>query len=530
MNPRKRSSSRPRPVVLCVLDGWGHRVETRDNAIALASTPAYDGLLARCAHSLLAASGEAVGLEDGQMGNSEVGHMNLGAGRVLTQDMPRIDAAIADGTLAAAPALTDLVARLRRSGGTCHLMGLLSPGGVHAHQRHIAMLSRLLTERGIDFVVHGFLDGRDTPPSSAEGYIDAFCAEAPTATIGTLSGRYYAMDRDNRWPRVARAYAAIASAEGARAKDWRSALTAAYAAGQSDEFVIPAVIGGYAGIRGGDGVLMANFRADRARQLLTALVEPDFDAFARGARPTLAAACGTVSYSEQLDRRLSRIVEPLVVEAPLGAVVAAAGMRQLRIAETEKYAHVTFFFNGGIEHALAGEDRILVPSPEVATYDLAPEMSAFEVTARLETAIASEDYDFILVNYANPDMVGHTGDLDAAVKAIEAVDACLGRIEGAITEAGGALVITSDHGNAECMREPGSGEPMTAHSTAAVPLIVGPATLDVGALDDGGLADVAPSLLALLGLPQPEAMSGRNLVRRGFDDAVPAMLDHAASP
>ena len=529
MSARRGTPSRPRPVVLCVLDGWGHRLETRDNAIAMAATPAYDRMLARWPHSLLAASGAAVGLEDGQMGNSEVGHMSLGAGRILVQDLPRIDAAIADGTLSAAPALADLVAKLRRSGGTCHLMGLLSPGGVHAHQRHIAVLARLLAARGIDFVVHGFLDGRDTPPKSAAEHLAAFAAAAPSATIATLSGRYFAMDRDHRWPRVARAYAAIAAAEGAPAGDWREALKRAYAAGQSDEFVVPAVIGAYAGIKDGDGVLMANFRADRVRQLLSALVEPDFEGFARPAPPALAAACGMVSYSERLDARFSRVLEPVLVDEPFGAVIAAAGMRQLRLAETEKYAHVTFFFNGGAEGALAGEDRVLVPSPKVATYDRAPEMAALEVTARLEAAIESQNYDFVLVNYANPDMVGHTGNLDAAVTAVETVDACLARLESAVTDAGGALVVTSDHGNVECMREPGSDEPMTAHSTAAVPLIVGPAALGIARLDDGRLADVAPSLLALLGLPQPAAMKGRSLIGRASDAAAPTLVEHAAS-
>ena len=512
--------TRPRPVVLCVLDGWGHRTERHGNAIALAATPAYEGMVARCAHSLLAASGAAVGLDEGQMGNSEVGHMNLGAGRIVVQDMPRIDAAIANGALEAAPALQEFVARLRRSGGTCHLMGLLSPGGVHSHQRHVAALARLMVARGIDLAVHGFLDGRDTPPRSAGPYLEAFFAEAPGATIATLSGRYFAMDRDTRWPRVARAYAAIVAAEGAPANDWRAAIEAAYAAGESDEFVIPAVIGAYSGIKDGDGILMANFRADRVRQLLTALVEPDFSGFTRPQPPALAAACGMVSYSDRLDACITRVLAPVVVDASLGAVVSAAGMRQLRLAETEKYAHVTFFFNGGTEAVFAGEDRILLPSPKVATYDLTPEMAAFEMTERLETAIASAEYDFVLVNFANPDMVGHTGNLAAAIKAVEAVDTCLGRIETAVAGVGGALVVTSDHGNVECMREPGTGEPITAHSTAEVPLIVAPATLDVAGLDDGGLADVAPSVLDLLGLAQPAAMTGRSLIRGGADHAA----------
>ena len=529
MNRRRGIRPRPRPVVLCVLDGWGHRDDARGNAIALAATPAYDGMLACCPHSLLGASGAAVGLEDGQMGNSEVGHMSLGAGRVVVQDLPRIDAAIADGTLGEAAALDALVSKLRRSGGTCHLMGLLSPGGVHAHQRHIAALAQLLAERGIDVVVHGFLDGRDTPPKSAVAHLSAFAAAAPAATIATLSGRYFAMDRDQRWPRVARAYAAIAAAEGARTDNWRAALTAAYAECQSDEFVVPTVVGAYDGIQDGDGVLMANFRADRVRQLLSALVDPDFQGFSRPAPPKLAAACGMVSYSERLDTRLSRVLEPVVVDASLGTLISAAGLRQLRLAETEKYAHVTFFFSGGAEVALPGEDRVLVPSPSVATYDLAPEMAAPEVTARLEAAVESRAYDFILVNFANPDMVGHSGNLRPAVAAVETVDACLGRIERAVTAAGGALVVTSDHGNVECMLEPGTDEPMTAHSTAPVPLIVAPATLGISALDDGGLADVAPSLLALLGLPQPAAMTGRSLIDTNEYAAATAPVEHVAS-
>ena len=529
MNPPQDPPPRPRPLVLCVLDGWGHRIERRDNAIALAATPTYDAMLAACAHSLLAASGAAVGLGDGQMGNSEVGHMNLGAGRVVLQSMPRLDSVIAAGALASAPALVDFVARLRRSGGTCHLMGLLSPGGVHSHQRHMAALARLMAEHDIEVAVHGFLDGRDTPPRSAGGYIEAFRTEAPAATIASLSGRYFAMDRDHRWPRVERAYAAISAAEGARAEDWRAALTAAYAADESDEFMTPAVIGAYAGIRDGDGIVMANFRADRVRELLTALLEPDFDGFARARRPALVAALGMVSYSNRLDSRIARVMEPVAVEASLGAVIAAAGMRQLRIAETEKYAHVTFFFNGGREEAFAGEDRILVPSPKVATYDLAPEMSAYEVTERLGEAIRSGAYDFIVVNYANPDMVGHTGDLGAAVQAVEAVDACLGKVERALDAAGGALVLTADHGNVECMREPGADQPMTAHSTAEVPLIVGPASLGVAGLGDGRLADVAPTVLALLGLAQPAAMTGRNLIAGDGDRAAPALVEHAAT-
>ncbi len=506
------TSRRFRPVVLCVLDGWGHRAEARDNAIAQARTPVWDRLMASAAHGLIEASNADVGLPDGQMGNSEVGHMNLGAGRIVTQDLLRIDAAVADGSLAANPALGGLIDALADSGGTCHLLGLMSRGGVHSHQSHIAALARILRARGIPVAVHAFLDGRDTAPSSARDCVRDFEAAVPDAPIATVSGRYHAMDRDNRWDRVAAAYAALADAEGARAADADGAIAAAYARGETDEFVRPTVIGEYAGMSDGDGVLMANFRPDRARQILTALLDPAFDRFPRRAAVRFAAACGMTAYSAELNAFLSALFPPERTSGILGEVVADAGLRQLRVAETEKYAHVTYFLDAGREAPFAGEERILVPSPKIATYDLKPEMSAFEVTDRVVEAVEGGGFDLIVVNYANADMVGHTGILEAAVRAVEAVDACLGRVVAAVTAAGGALVVTADHGNAETMRDPVTREPHTAHTSNPVPfVVVGPAPAEV-TVRGGRLADVAPSVLELMGLPKPAAMTGRSLL------------------
>ena len=509
-------TSRPRPVVLCILDGWGHREGGADNAVALARTPHWDRFLAGSPHALLDASELEVGLPQGQMGNSEVGHMNIGAGRIILQDLPRIDRAIAEGELSRADAVTGLIRALRASGGACHLMGLLSPGGVHSHQSHMAALARLLSREGIPVAVHAFLDGRDTPPASARGYLSQFLADISdlaNVAIATISGRYFAMDRDKRWDRVDLAYRAMVEAKGERAADPLAAVDAAYARSETDEFVRPTVIDSYRGMADGDGLLMANFRADRAREILMALVDPDFDGFARGRTVRFAAAVGMVEYSEALNRRLATIFPLQQLRHTLGEVVAEAGLKQLRIAETEKYAHVTFFFNGGKEREFPGETRILIPSPKVATYDLKPEMSAYEVTDRLVEAIDAGDFDFIVVNYANTDMVGHSGDLDAAIRAVEAVDRCLGRLAEAVRRAGGVLVVTADHGNAEMMRDRATGQPHTAHTLNPVPIVVvnGPAG---GTIDDGRLADVAPTLLQIMGLPKPAEMTGRSLLRR----------------
>ncbi|MCH8111928.1 MAG: 2,3-bisphosphoglycerate-independent phosphoglycerate mutase [Proteobacteria bacterium] len=503
----------PRPVVLCVLDGWGHRDERDHNAIALAETPVYDRLWETCPRAFLKTSAEEVGLPPGQMGNSEVGHTNIGAGRVVLQNLPRITAAIADGSLKSNRVLAGLAAKLRDSGGTCHLMGLVSPGGVHSHQDQIAALARTVTEAGVPVAVHAFLDGRDTPPKSAGDYLRALedGLAGTGANVVTVSGRYYAMDRDKRWERTELAYRAIVMGRGERAGDPGRALSNAYEAGQSDEFVRPNVIGAYTGMADADGVLMANFRADRVRQIMAALVDPGFDGFDRQQIISFAAAAGIVEYSAHLNQHVSALFSTPALKNTLGEAVAAAGRKQLRIAETEKYAHVTFFFNGGEERVFDGEERILVPSPKVATYDLKPEMSAFEVTDRLVEAIESGRFDLIVANFANADMVGHTGDLDAAILAVQAVDICLGRIEDAVGAAGGVLIITSDHGNAERMRDAETGQAHTAHTTGEVPLLVVHAPEAIR-LSDGRLADVAPSVLHFLGLPQPDEMTGRCLI------------------
>jgi 2,3-bisphosphoglycerate-independent phosphoglycerate mutase len=510
-------SAPPRPVVLCILDGWGHRSDRADNGIEQAKTPNWHRFLATCPHALLQASELFVGLPKGQMGNSEVGHMNIGAGRVVLQDLPRIDQAVEDGSLAKNPELTASIAALKRSGGTAHLMGLLSPGGVHSHQDHIAALANILGAAGVPVAVHAFLDGRDTPPRSAKSYVEKFLADLrDPARIGivTVSGRYYAMDRDKRWERVQKAYDALVDGRGETAADALAAIERGYAAGLNDEFILPTVIGDYKGMRDGDGVIVGNFRADRVREMLGALLDPGFTGFARSRTIRFAAASGLAEYSADLKQFLTAIFPPEDLGETFGEVVSEAGRHQLRIAETEKYAHVTFFFNGGREEPFPGEERILVPSPKVATYDLKPEMSAFEVTDRLVEAIDSGRFDVVVLNYANADMVGHSGDLAAAIKAVEAVDACLGRLDEAVERAGGSLLITADHGNAEMMRDPATGQPHTAHTTNPVPLVLVNPPPGITGLDDGRLADIAPTLLAIMGLKQPEAMTGHSLLRR----------------
>ena len=517
----------PRPVLLCILDGWGIAPPSEHNAIALARTPNWDRFMAEAPHALIEASESHVGLPEGQMGNSEVGHMNLGAGRVVMQDLPRIDAAIADGTFDANPVLTDLIARVRASGGTCHLMGLLSPGGVHSHDTHIHALARRIDAAGVPVAIHVFLDGRDTPPQSAIGYmraLEAAIAPLERARIATVTGRYHAMDRDNRWERTERAWRALVLGDGARAADPVAAIGEAYLRGETDEFVLPSVIDRYRGMQDGDALVSANFRADRMRQILIALLDPAFVTFHRPRRPAFVAAAGMTEYSSDLNRLMAALFPTDALTDTLGEVVARAGLKQLRAAETEKYAHVTFFLNGGEERMFEGEDRILVPSPKVATYDLKPEMSAPELTDRLVEANGSGRYDLIVANYANTDMVGHSGDRSAAIRAVEAVDACLGRLAAAIGNAGGVMLITADHGNAEMMRDPASDQPHTAHTTNPVPVVlVGARAALTGAratrLTDGRLADIAPTVLALMGLEQPAAMTGRSLLG---DAAAPA--------
>jgi len=505
----------PRPVVLCILDGWGESSSTDHNAIRLADTPAWDGFMRDCPHGLIDASELHVGLPAGQMGNSEVGHMNIGAGRVVMQDLPRIDAAVKAGELARNPRLQDFIAKLKASGGTCHLMGLLSPGGVHSHQDHIAALARVLDGAGVPVALHAFLDGRDTPPSSARGFMATFLTAVPGCAglrVATVGGRYWGMDRDKRWERVALAYAALVDAQGERAADALAAIDAGYRRDETDEFIKPTVVGDYPGMTDGDGVLMANFRADRVRQLLGALLDPGFTGFPRPRTVKFAAATGMTEYSTALTAFMTALFPPESLRHVLGEIVATAGLKQLRIAETEKYAHVTFFLNGGEETPYPGEDRILVPSPKVATYDLKPEMSAYEVTDRLVAAIEGGRYDLIVVNFANSDMVGHTGDLAAAIKAVEAVDHCLGRVRDALAKVGGAMLVTADHGNVEMMEDPVTHQPHTAHTLNRVPVVLVNRPGAGLRLQDGQLADIAPTILALMGLPAPKEMSGRSLM------------------
>src|SRR6516225_975737 len=502
-----------RPVMLLILDGWGWREEAADNAIRQAKTPTFDRLWQAGPHSFLHTCGRDVGLPDGQMGNSEVGHVNIGAGRVVAQDLQRIGDAIASGEIKRAPALADLIAKLKKSGGTCHLLGLVSPGGVHSHEDHAVALVKILADAGVPAVVHAFTDGRDTPPQSAGDDIKRFITTLPKSVpVATVCGRYYAMDRDKRWDRVEKAYKAIVEAEGPRFADAPAVIAAAYADKKFDEFVVPAVVGDYRGMKDGDGVLCFNFRADRVREILGAILDGNFSGFARQRIVHVAAAVGMTQYSDELDKLMATIFPPQPLTHILGEVVADAGRTQLRMAETEKYPHVTYFLNGGREEQYSGEDRIMVPSPKVATYDLQPEMSAPELTDKAVTAINSGKYDLIVLNYANPDMVGHTGSLPAAIKAVETVDAGLGRITEAVQKAGGALLVTADHGNCELMRDPQTGGPHTAHTTSPVPLLLTGAG-DRALVAEGRLADVAPTLLELMELPKPQEMTGRSLLR-----------------
>ena len=506
-------NSQIRPVVLCVLDGWGERDESNNNAIALANTPVWDRILSTAPRSRLDASEHHVGLPEGQMGNSEVGHMNLGAGRIVMQDLPRIHAAIADGSLATDETLAGLVNSVTSKNSTIHLAGLLGPGGVHSHQDHMVGLVKILENSGARVVLHLFLDGRDTSPRSAKAFLERLISDLPGVTIGTICGRYYAMDRDKRWDRVEKAYALMVDGIGEKATEPLSAIEKYYSQDVTDEFLPPTVIGDYAGMEDGDALLLTNFRADRVREILTALVDDTFDSFPRARTIAWSNVVGMVEYSEALNLLMKTIFPAKKLANVMGEVIADAGLKQLRIAETEKYAHVTFFFNGGEERNLDGEDRILVESPKVATYDLQPEMSAAEVTDKLVAAIESERYDFILVNYANTDMVGHTGILEAAISAVETVDYCLGKLEAAIKSVGGALLITADHGNAETMLDPKTGGPHTAHTCNLVPFVLVSDELGGVILEDGKLADVSPTVLSLMGLDMPEEMTARALLR-----------------
>ena len=500
-----------KPVILCILDGWGLSDRPEQSAPDRAATPCYDRLMRDCPQASLITYGPDVGLPNGQMGNSEVGHTNIGAGRVVAMDLGAIDLAIEDGSFALNDALTGFVETLRRTGGTAHLMGVVSDGGVHGHLSHVLAAARAVAGAGVPVVIHAVTDGRDVPPSSADGFVAALEAGLPEgARIGTVIGRYYAMDRDNRWERVQRAFDAMVAGRGEDAALASGAVAVAWARGETDEFIAPFVIDGYNGAQDGDGFFCLNFRADRAREILSAIGDPGFDAFDVSARPEWAALLGMVDYSARHDVFMQAAYPKRQVVNTLGAWVASKGLRQFRLAETEKYPHVTFFLNGGKEAPEPGEDRYMPSSPKVATYDLAPEMAAAEVTEKLVEVIG-QGYDLIVVNYANPDMVGHTGSLEAAARACEAVDRGLDAMTRALEAVGGAALICADHGNCEQMIDPETGGAHTAHTLNPVPVILfgGPK----GArLRDGRLADLAPTVLQLMGLDQPAEMTGTSLI------------------
>ncbi|MGO4907356.1 2,3-bisphosphoglycerate-independent phosphoglycerate mutase [Pseudorhodobacter sp. W20_MBD10_FR17] len=501
----------PKPVILCILDGWGLNPDTSANAPVLANTPNFDRLMATCPHATLITHGPDVGLPRGQMGNSEVGHTNIGAGRVVAMDLGAIDLAIEDGSFGQNPQLLDFIARLKASGGTAQLMGVISDGGVHGHVSHVIAAANTVAAAGVPVVIHAITDGRDVAPSSAAEHMARLLAGlADGVRVGTVIGRYWAMDRDNRWERVGRAFDAMVAAKGEAAVDAQAAIAAAYARGETDEFIAPTVIGGYAGAKAGDGFYCLNFRADRAREILASLGDPSFDGFDASARPKWEAMLGMVDYSTKHNEYMITAYPKPVLNNTLGEWVSKQGRTQFRLAETEKYPHVTFFLNGGAEAVNPGEDRAMPKSPKVATYDLQPEMSEPEVAEKLVGAI-EHGYDLIVVNFANPDMVGHTGDLQAAIKACEAVDSGLGLALAALEKAGGAMIVTADHGNCETMVDPVTGGPHTAHTTNLVPVILfgGPAG---ASLRDGRLSDLAPTVLQLMGLPQPDEMTGKTLI------------------
>jgi 2,3-bisphosphoglycerate-independent phosphoglycerate mutase len=512
-----------KPVLLVVLDGWGDRAEREANAIAIAGTPNLDALLREYPHTSLETSGLAVGLPEGQMGNSEVGHTNLGAGRIVYQDLVRINRSIEDGSFFGNDALLLACRRAKESGGALHLMGLLSDGGVHSHVDHLHACLELARREGVAKVfVHAFMDGRDTPPRSGIDYmrqVERRLAGTGHGRIATVCGRYYAMDRDKRWDRVAEAYGAIVRGEGHRVASGVAAMERAYAAGETDEFVKPSVVVDGEGepigpVRDGDAIVFFNFRADRAREITRALADEGFVDFTRGAAPRLSVFACMTRYEKTFPYPVA--FEPQDLSEIFPEIVARAGLRQLRTAETEKYAHVTFFFNGGRETVYPNEDRILVPSPrDVKTYDQKPEMSAREVTDKLVQALDQKEYGFVLVNYANPDMVGHTGILEAAAKAVKVVDECVGRLWQAAQRHGMAMLVTADHGNCEMMTDPLTGQPHTAHTLDPVPFILADPDLRGTKLREKGvLADVAPTALQVMGLPQPKEMTGLGLIVR----------------
>jgi 2,3-bisphosphoglycerate-independent phosphoglycerate mutase len=514
---------RPKPIVLTVLDGWGYRAETKGNAIALARTPNYTDLLKKFPNTLIQTSGPAVGLPEGQMGNSEVGHLNIGAGRIVQMDITRIDQAIATGAFFQNELLLKAMQRGRER--QLHLLGLLSDGGVHSHIEHLLALLRMTQQNKVERVfVHCFMDGRDAPPNSGIDFLRQLkqkMREYATGRIATVVGRYYAMDRDNRWERIEKAYRAMVHGEAEfKTSDPLAAVRRSYEQGVTDEFILPAVITeaaapGQTGppvglIRDDDAAIFFNFRADRARQITRALAEPGFSQFTDPARPKNLFLVAMTQY-EKTWPWLHYVLGSEKVEQILAQVFAGMNFRNLRVAETEKYAHVTYFFNGGVEKPFAGEERVLVPSPKVPTYDLKPEMSAAGVTDAVVQAIEKGAFDAIIMNFANADMVGHSGKLEAAIKAVETVDGCLGQLFQALRPRGGAWIITADHGNAETMIDPVTGGPHTYHTTNPVPFVLVTEDEKVGLRAGGSLRDIAPTLLGVLGVPQPAEMTGRDL-------------------
>jgi 2,3-bisphosphoglycerate-independent phosphoglycerate mutase len=504
------------PVLLLILDGFGYREDADFNAVAHASKPNWDRLWSKYPHTLINTSELQVGLPKGQMGNSEVGHLNIGAGRVVYQDLTKVDLAIEDGSFERNPALVQAVEAAKKNGGALHIMGLLSPGGVHSHEAHIQAMLAMAVRAGLKKVyVHAFLDGRDTPPRSAAEYLkslQAKCDALGGGRIATICGRYFAMDRDNRWERVQIAYDMLTQGKAPfTAASAAAGLEAAYARGENDEFVQATVIGEPVAMQDGDVAVFMNFRADRAREITRALTDKNFTGFARSRFPKLANYTTLSSYGE--DFHLPCAYTADTIRNGFGEYVSGLGLKQLRIAETEKYAHVTYFMSGGREQPYPGEDRVLVPSPKVATYDLKPEMSAFEVTDKLEAAIRSKQYAAILCNYANGDMVGHSGVMDAAVKAVEALDTCVGRVVDAMLECGGEVLITADHGNAEQMLDRTTNQAHTAHTLNLVPFLYIGRKAEIAPAGSGALRDVAPTLLAMMGLPQPPEMTGKSLIR-----------------
>lgn len=502
------------PVVLCILDGWGIGDGNEFDGIASAETPCYDSMMRDYPNTTLTTFGGAVGLPEGQMGNSEVGHMNIGAGRVVMQFLPRIDKAFADGEVKRNRDLQNMLAALKISGNALHLMGLCSDGGVHAHLDHVIGLAEIASEAGVRTYIHAFTDGRDCAPESGKAFLetlDRAVSKFETVSIVTVCGRYYAMDRDNRWERVSQSYNAIMYGEGAVGDSVQEVMQASYNDGVTDEFVKPTVLDGYEGLQNGDGVLFANFRSDRARELLQALLLPDFNAFDRGDFATISEAIGMVEYSDVLNEHMHVLFPPITHRNILGEVLSAKGLKQLRMAETEKYPHVTFFFNCGREKPYVGEERILVDSPKVATYDLQPEMSAPELSEKLLEAVRNDAHDVIIVNFANTDMVGHTGSVDAVRKAAESVDGTLCKLQQAVVDKGGVLFVTADHGNADQMFDEDTNGPHTAHTLNPVPFIaIG--TGDIDLKEGGKLADIAPTVLNVLGIDVPDEMDGESLL------------------